>query len=131
MGDPPLLAAMGQLERIVLAQAAASDPWKQARDAAKKEAAGAEAAAAASAAGGGEPAAERPAEVAAGTAAAPAAPAAAGDAVAPGDVDVADFVAPAEGDEDMDGPAAGGAADGCVARPVCRQATAAAAAAGS
>lgn len=37
MGDPPLLAQLGQLERIILAQAAASDPWKQSRDEKKRQ----------------------------------------------------------------------------------------------
>ncbi len=46
-GDPPLIARLGQLERAVLAQAYASDAWKQQRDSDKA----AEKAAAAAAAG--------------------------------------------------------------------------------
>jgi hypothetical protein len=115
MGEPPLLASMGKLERIVMAQAAASDPWKQARDVAKKEAAatpepGATAAGAAAAVPPAAAAAVVPAAAlgevapaAAGAAAAVApgaqAAAAAADAmdVADEDMDAAGADAPAEG----------------------------------
>jgi hypothetical protein len=126
MGSPPLLASMGKLERLVMAQAVASDPWKAARDAAKKEAAPATAAAAASAgaaageggaadaaappaagaAAGGDAAGAQPPAVAGGAAAGAAAgapPVAAVDADAV-DVDAADAYGVAGDDDDVDGP---------------------------
>lgn len=118
MGSPPLLASMGKLERMVMVQVAATDPWKQARDVAKK------AAATAAAAGAAEAAAEPgSAQAAAGAEAAPAAAeaGAAAAAVAAEAGDVADADAEAEaaagdgdgegdgdGDEDMDAAAADG-----------------------
>lgn len=105
MGSPPLLASMGQLERMVMVQVAASDPWKQARDVAKKAAAAAAAAAGAADAAAAGGAAEAAGAAAAG-AAAPEAPAAAVEAVPVGDADAADAAVAA--DDDMDGAAGDG-----------------------
>lgn len=45
MGDPPLLVTMGRLERLLLGQASASDPWKAANDLRKQQEAASTAAA--------------------------------------------------------------------------------------
>lgn len=78
MGNPPLLVTMGQLERILLGQAAASDPWKAANDLRKQQ----EAAATGDAGAAGAPgdAAGDGGDAAAGDAV--------GDAVGDGDADV-------------------------------------------
>jgi hypothetical protein len=81
MGSTPLLATMGSLERLILAQAAASDSWKQARDVEKRK----QAAAAAAAAAEGSEQAAAPAGGAAGGAGAPGAAAAGGDVAMAGE----------------------------------------------
>lgn len=102
MGEPPLLASMGKLERIVMAQTVASDLWKQARDAAKKEAAAAAAEVGTLVDAAAAPAAVGEAAEAAG----------AGTGALAAAQLAADNVDMDAGDEDMEGAGADAAADG-------------------
>lgn len=112
MGSPPLLASMGKLERLIMVQAAASDPWKQARDVARKAASAAAATAAEAGPEAGAAQAAAPAAPAAPAAeavqAAPeAVPGAAAEVVEGGDAD-AEAAEPPVADEEMDAAAADG-----------------------